>query len=117
MGSLPPNEGEVQCTAGLNTTERASVKRVKYHAQVAGLVQVVDTVCLSWKLPQSIIRQSLENPRFVELYTPLCSFGTVAREEYLLALRLATIDLFTQTMGPVKSQLLMYNYVSVATRC
>ena len=112
IGTPPPNKGEHAQTMGCNRAERALITREVFVAQVAGFVQNIDTVCLTWILPQMIARQQPGNSLQVRLYVPLSLYGTIGREDYCKALVDATTGVIDPCVGPIRGQYFIYNYAS-----
>ena len=92
--------------------QRASIKRDKFTALIAGFVQTVDTVCLSWVLPQIIAGRQPGNHLLVNVYVPVKLYGAIGHERYCQALVDATMGILDPSIGPIRSQIFLYSYVS-----
>jgi hypothetical protein len=114
IGASAPNPGEEFKTIGGGRQERAIVKRDTFEAQIAGWFQTVTTVSLTWVIMQAIAPRERNNVFTVVLHVPFDWYGTLSHDEYRAALVKATGCSLDPSVGSIKRQPLIYQYVSLS---
>jgi hypothetical protein len=114
IGATAPKPGEESKTIGGGRHERAIVKRDTFGAQIAGWFQTVTTVSLTWTIMQAIAPREKNNIFTVILHVPFDWYGTLSHDEYRSALVRATECSLDPSVGSIKRQPLIYQYVSLS---